>query len=57
MNLYGVVSPLFDVGADINEHLDGSGIYVRSARKSEKWYEKVNQDHTLQKSRELWRVE
>ena len=56
-NLYGVVDPLFDDGANIDEPLDGSSIYMRPATESEKWYEKVNQDHTLQKSRGQWRVE
>ena len=52
-----MIDPLFDGGADINEPLDGSSIYMRPALKSERWYKKVNQDHTLQKSRGLWRVE
>lgn len=55
-DLYGVICPLFDFSADVDEHLDSSSIYVRSATNSEKWYKKVNQNHTLQKSRRLRRV-
>ena len=56
-NLYGVIDPLFDDGADIDEPLDGSSIYMRPATKSGKCYKKANQDHTLQKNQGLWRVE
>ena len=52
-NLYGVIDPLFDDGADIDKPLDGSSIYMRPATKSEMVQESESGSYTAEKSRTM----